>query len=500
MELRVLLLLLFCCPGLQAQTTDAEKSEREGSTFSIQCPYTTQAGSPSRKVWCRMTNIHCEILVTTYSRFNSYINSITEGTVTIEDDVRHGIVSITMRNLQVEDSGRYSCISHADANTFLILKTISLKVFKELHRQELDSLSVQCPYNAQTYSTMQKVWCRKEDHNPCNVVVRTHYPSTRHYSKAHQNRISIWDNTRNKTVTITMEKLQEEDSGVYLCMLYTRPIQLMEVRLTVSKRTQQYAARESDMLFVQCPYSSLNYGAVAKAWCKARAGGECAILAHTDWQPSGHRRTAHPGTTKIWDDSQRGTITVTMEKLQAQDSGVYWCALYEHPHLFRIVEVSLNISKVSTEITLLVTINASQTTPSVTDTSFTTSAPPKSSSVTIFIFLSVVLGIMLILALISVTTLWIKKRRQLRRGNRQAEAIYDKPDDTSQFQSTDRMRSLRKDSKDLKYVTLNFTTQFSSEEPLYANVGQSQAPKKATAETVEYADIVLKQLPTNDKG
>lgn len=44
------------------------------------------------------------------------------------------------------------------------------------------------------------------------------------------------------------------------------------------------------------------------------------------------------------DNTQQGIVTVTMEKLQAQDSGVYWCALYEHDHLFRMVEVTLNIS------------------------------------------------------------------------------------------------------------------------------------------------------------
>ncbi|XP_013797476.2 triggering receptor expressed on myeloid cells 1 [Apteryx mantelli] len=495
MELRVLLLLPLCCPGLQAQIPGAEESKREGSTLFVQCRYTTQAGFPSQKTWCRLSNGFCKALVeTTYSNYK-YINQVTAGRVTIEDDIKHGTISITIRNLQVQDSGLYACASSHNTDTYIPLKKISLNVFKELHRRELDSLSVQCPYNAQMDSTT-KAWCRREGHTSCNIVVSTNYPSTRRYSKAQQNRTSIWDNTWDKTVTITMQKLQEQDSGVYRCLLYThaRRTQIMEVRLTVSKRTQQYTARESDMLSVQCPYSSLDYGAVMKAWCKAGAGEECVVLARTDWQP------AQPGTTMIQDDSQRGTVTVTMEKLRAQDSGVYWCALYEHPHLFRIVEVTLNISRVSTETTLSVTASISQTTPSANNASFTTTAPPKSSSVNIFILLSVVLGILLILALISMITLYIKKCRQPRRGNRQAEDIYDKPEDTAQFQSTERMGSPRNDSKDLKYVTLDFTTQLSPEEPLYANVGPSQAPKKPKAETVEYANIALKQLPTNDKG
>ncbi|NXG31643.1 CLM5 protein, partial [Dromaius novaehollandiae] len=363
--------------GLRAQTPGAEESRREGSTLSVQCLYTPQAPFPSQKAWCRVNNGICEALVgTTYSTLNTYINEATQGTVTIEDDVKRGAISITMKNLQVQDSGTYSCASQRNTNTLWLLKTISLNVFKELHRWELDSLSVQCPYNAQTPSTTPKAWCRRQGPTSCNTVVSTNYPSTRQYTQ--QSRTSIRDNTQGKTVTITMQKLQQ------------------------------------------------------------------------------------------------------------QDSGVYWCVLYTQTHRTRIMEVRLTVSKTSTETTLSVTATTSQTTPSANDASFTTTAP---SSVNIFILLSVVLGILLILALISMITLYIKK---CRRGNRQAEDIYEKPEDTAQFQSTERMGSPRNDSNDLKYVTLHFTTPLSPEEPLYANVGPSQAPRKPKAETVEYADIALK--------
>ncbi|KAM6044141.1 uncharacterized protein VSU04_013688 [Chlamydotis macqueenii] len=63
------------------------------------------------------------------------------------------------------------------------------------------------------------------------------------------------------------------------------------------------------------------------------------------------------GRVTIQDDTQKGIVTVTMEQLQAEDSGVYWCALYEpsylyelshlyqQSHLFRMVEVTLNVSE-----------------------------------------------------------------------------------------------------------------------------------------------------------
>lgn len=62
------------------------------------------------------------------------------------------------------------------------------------------------------------------------------------------------------------------------------------------------------------------------------------------------------------------------------------------------------------------------------------------------------------------------------------------------------MESPKDDSKDVKYITLNFKSQLSPEDPLYCNVEPSQAHRKPKDENVEYATIALKQLPTNDKG
>ncbi|KFZ65760.1 hypothetical protein N321_11057, partial [Antrostomus carolinensis] len=125
--------------------------------------------------------------------------------------------------------------------------------------------------------------------------------------------------------------------------------------------------------------------------------------------------------------------------------------------------------------------------------------PALSSNLNTFILLSVILSTLFILALISLIALYVRQRRQ-RRGSRQAEDFYDKPEDMTQLDSTERMESPNDDSKDLKYVTLNFKSRLSSEDPLYCNVEPSQIHRKPKDENVEYAIIALKQLPTNDKG
>ncbi|KFQ65859.1 hypothetical protein N335_12630, partial [Phaethon lepturus] len=128
-------------------------------------------------------------------------------------------------------------------------------------------------------------------------------------------------------------------------------------------------------------------------------------------------------------------------------------------------------------------------------------SPGFSSNVNSFILLYGVLSIVLILTLVSLITLCIRRRKQLKRkGNRQAEDTYDKAEDIAQLDSTERMEGPEDDSEDLKYVTLNFKSRLSPEDPLYCNVEPSQAHRKPKDENVEYAIIALKQLPTNDKG
>ncbi|NXT37352.1 CLM7 protein, partial [Pelecanoides urinatrix] len=358
--------------GLQTQTPVSEESRSEGSTLYIQCPYIAETNYQQQKAWLRMIDNRWELLVkTTNPTQHSYIVWATEGKVTLEDNPTNKTVSITMTNLQAEDSGTYSCAYLSYSDWYILTKMISLNVFKELHKWELDSLSVRCPYSTQRYTTEAKAWCQKQRQTPCKVVVRTWRKS-----KALKGRTSIQDNTRHRTVTITMQKLQ------------------------------------------------------------------------------------------------------------AQDTGVYWCALSRN--LTRIMEVRLSVSKTLAGKTSSSTASTSQTTPSG-------NTPAPSSNKTTFILLSGVLSILFILALITSITLCVKRRKQLkRRGTRQAEDTHDKPEDIAQLDNTERMESPKDDSKDLKYVTLNFKSQLSSEDPLYCNVEPSQTHRKPKDESVEYATIALK--------
>ncbi|XP_050182787.1 polymeric immunoglobulin receptor-like [Myiozetetes cayanensis] len=487
MELRALLLLLLCFPGLQAQAPHAKERQQEGSTLHIQCPYTDKTHKQHWKVWCRLQDEQCydPVVIT-----NSQRMSQTRDRVTIKDDPAAKTVSVTMTGLKAEDSGTYFCAVSRGSGNYSPLKTISLNVFKEVLLWELDTLWLQCPYNNWGYST---TWCRREGQAECGVMASTDYHSTLSNSRAPHDRTSIMYNNYLGTVTVTVKKLQAQDSGTYWCALsgHTR---VMEVMLSVFKRTQQYTAKESGNVSVQCLYKNTDYGAVSKAWCKEGARTPCEVLVTTSSGASGNQRTSQDGRVRIQDDAQRGIVTITMEQLQTQDSGVYWCALHETSGPFWMEEVTLKVSKALAPTALSDTEGASQATP-------LGDSPAPSSNGSAFIPLSVVLSILLILALITSVTLCVRLHKLLERtGNRGAEDTYGNSEGTAQLGSTERSESSKNDSKGLKHMNLDLQSRPSPEDPLYCNIEASQAPRNPHGANVEYAVIAFNQFPRNDAG
>ncbi|NXK72338.1 TRML2 protein, partial [Amazona guildingii] len=249
---------------------------------------------------------------------------------------------------------------------------------------------------------------------------------------------------------------------------------------------------EGSSLYFQCPYRAGTTHQQQKAWCRLRGGRWEPLLetkgSHTNW--------AAKGRIALKDDPTERTVSVTMTELQAEDSGTYCCA-YSSYGYHPLRTVSLFVFKVLAGTTLSGAAGTSQATPPA-------NSPAPSSNGNTFILLSGVLSILFLLALISLVSLYVRRCKQLNRTaqskrNREEEDTYEKPGVTAQPDNYERLESPRDNSKDLKYVTLNFKSQLSPEDPLYCNVELSEAHRKPKDDNVEYAIIAFKQLPTNDK-
>ncbi|XP_009189452.1 CMRF35-like molecule 1 isoform X8 [Papio anubis] len=77
---------------------------------------------------------------------------------------------------------------------------------------ERGSLMVQCVYNS-GWETYLKWWCRGATWYGCKILVKT----TGSEQEVKRDRVSIKDNQKNHTFTVTMEDLMQTDADTYWC-------------------------------------------------------------------------------------------------------------------------------------------------------------------------------------------------------------------------------------------------------------------------------------------
>nr|XP_008511427.1 PREDICTED: CMRF35-like molecule 2 isoform X2 [Equus przewalskii] len=75
-------------------------------------------------------------------------------------------------------------------------------------------------------------------------------------------------------------------------------------------------------LSVQCHYEEM-YKGYNKYWCRGQYDTACNIIVET----KGEEREERNGRVSIRDCADKLTFTVTMENLNADDAGTYWCRI-----------------------------------------------------------------------------------------------------------------------------------------------------------------------------
>ncbi|KAG3268553.1 CMRF35-like molecule 7 [Ictidomys tridecemlineatus] len=100
---------------------------------------------------------------------------------------------------------------------------------KHVQGREQGSLTVQCHYSPQ-WTNYQKWWCRGRYWRTCHILVQTRGSE----QEEKQGRVSIVDDQRDHSFTVTMEKLQRDDMDTYWCGIKKSGTDLgTRVRVTV---------------------------------------------------------------------------------------------------------------------------------------------------------------------------------------------------------------------------------------------------------------------------
>ncbi|NWI52162.1 TRML2 protein, partial [Calyptomena viridis] len=249
--------------------------------------------------------------------------------------------------------------------------------------------------------------------------------------------------------------------------------------------------REGDTLYVQCPYTDKT-NRQWKGWCHMKNERCHEYLVFSDYTYMGKSKD---GRSTISDNPKARTVSVTMAGLKAEDSGTYSCIQDDYSPLKTI---SLNVFKGEchfgiSPLTLGVLQGPSSTQPR--------SQAMSLSNVNTFMLLSVVLSILLLAALLTSVSLYVRLHKLLgRTGMCSSCPALCQTICPLQLGSTGRRESSQDGSRGLKYKNRDLQSQPSPGDPLYCNIDPSQAPRNPRDENVEYAVIAFNQFPRNDTG
>ncbi|XP_043818772.1 natural cytotoxicity triggering receptor 2-like isoform X2 [Dromiciops gliroides] len=128
-----LLLLLLQLMGSQGQGPE-EMNLQKGRTLILRCRYNFQIYEMRWKTWCkwRENGRVCDRLITKNS---VSLLKIWDPRASLQDDPNTGIITITMSDLSVKDSGIYSCgIYSSVSNTIEVIRRISLQISPDPNR------------------------------------------------------------------------------------------------------------------------------------------------------------------------------------------------------------------------------------------------------------------------------------------------------------------------------------------------------------------------------
>ncbi|XP_060762355.1 polymeric immunoglobulin receptor-like [Neoarius graeffei] len=182
-------------------------SVKTGGSVTIPCHYDRKY-IQHKKYWCSGTTLN-------FCTIEAYTNE-TRGKVTVTDHPAERLFTVTLNNLQTENTGWYWCAVEIsggpDVKEYLYITYLcsdpDLSVMKSsVSAEEGGSVTVHCLYSA-AYQKKQKQWCRFKDRQ-CITLGKTGKPKT--------STVQLRDDERRRNFSVQMNGLNKSDAGWYWC-------------------------------------------------------------------------------------------------------------------------------------------------------------------------------------------------------------------------------------------------------------------------------------------
>ncbi|RXN35501.1 polymeric immunoglobulin receptor-like protein [Labeo rohita] len=294
--------------------------------------------------------VTCSKLIKTEKK-NQWVNS---GRLSLYDDTRAAVFTVTIRDLSEQDSDTYYCGSDISAKVDSYTKGNLNVVTGVVSSISVTGYSgggviITCRYYRK-YTDNAKYFCKGE--NPgCSDLIKTEVKG----KWFHSGRFSLYDDISAAVFTVTIRDLSEQDSGTYQCAsdLSWRKDSYTEVKLNVlttdcCEKSISLSAAAGGSVNISCKYPQ-SHSADVKFVCRRSGSDLCA----EETSVKENRRWSAEGQIQLYDDREQQLLTGTISHVTQQHSAEYWCGVQsDQGHKSFITRVLINVTGVVSSISV----------------------------------------------------------------------------------------------------------------------------------------------------
>ncbi|XP_029601393.1 polymeric immunoglobulin receptor-like, partial [Salmo trutta] len=294
-----------------------------GGTVIIYCHYSTEERS-NEKYFCKgpKWTYSCDMKITTL-RKNTWKH---RGRFSLYDITGENYFKVIIRQLTRQDEGTYWCgvdkptIPDSYTEVELDVKEDDCCEKSVTETAYLGGeATIRCNY-PEDHEDSIKYFCKESnDFNTCIYMIFA-YQTT-----AKAGRFSVSDNTGEKSYTVTISDLTEDDTGTYWCGVVTSYISLItQVQLHVTDwrdvKQINVTGQVGETARFTCKYPDDNKSN-EKFFCK----GDSPLICEDKLRTTLQNEVVYEGRFSLRDNPRISVFTVYIKELRPEDSGTYWC-------------------------------------------------------------------------------------------------------------------------------------------------------------------------------
>ncbi|NWH69735.1 PIGR protein, partial [Piaya cayana] len=306
-------------------------------TLTMSCSFGESTAS-MRKYLCKMEKSGCRNIIDSHGN----VDQAYTGRAMLTNEEPPGSFGVVITQIDWEDIGLYVCgvgTYGQDGET----KELDVHVYEETKAPQGkptligvkgSSVTFTYPYEG-LEASLTKYWCKYRPYGCTRIIDNKGFVWDKY-----EGRVAMFDNPENKSVTIILNQLKDDDQGYYWFMTDEVKEQQTSTELKIMdgepglKGKMEVEAQDGSRLNLTCFYPC-KYYSYQKYWCKW-SSSNCTLM------PSADQRQPGPDVTC---DTDNKVVILSFDPVKKADEGWYWCGVKHNGLYGETMAVHLEVTE-----------------------------------------------------------------------------------------------------------------------------------------------------------